>query len=98
MKPVVWSKLWNHTKIEQPVTCLATTAYAYAACTVCVTIVDTGGKFRPVSNFTELHALTLATCFYYTLAQAHFPLSACKKKFSITHLVVRENLEQKSWV
>ena len=27
---------------------------------VCVTIFSTGSKFRPVSDFTELHALTLA--------------------------------------
>ena len=43
--------------------CLATMAYVYAqaVCTVCVTIFSIGGKFQPVSNFTELHALTLAT-------------------------------------
>ena len=34
--------------------------YVYAACTVCVIIFSTSDKFRPVSNFTELHALTLA--------------------------------------
>ena len=44
--------------MEQPVTCLATTAYA--TCTVRVTIFSTGSKFRLVSNSTELHALTLA--------------------------------------
>ena len=31
---------------------------AYASCAVCVTIYSTGGKFRSVSNFTELHTLT----------------------------------------
>ena len=34
---------------------------------VCVIIFSTGGKFRPVSNFTELHTLTLATRFYALL-------------------------------
>ena len=38
--------------------------YVYAACAVCVTIFSTGGKFRPVSNFTELHALTLVVHSY----------------------------------
>ena len=42
----------------------------YAACLVCVTIFSTGGKFRLVSNFTELHALTLATCFYAFLVNS----------------------------
>ena len=31
--------------------------YVYTACTVCVTIFSSGGKFRPVSNFTELQLL-----------------------------------------
>ena len=30
-------------------------------CTVHVTIFSTGGKFQPVSNFTELHVFTQAT-------------------------------------
>ena len=30
------------------------------SCAVCATIFSTRGKFRPVSNFTKLHALTLA--------------------------------------
>ena len=34
---------------------------------VCVTIFSTGGKFRPVSNFTESHTLTLATRSYALL-------------------------------
>ena len=34
--------------------------FQHAACPVCVTICSTGGKFQPVSNFTVLHALTLA--------------------------------------
>ena len=47
--------------------CLATVAYINAVCTVCVTIFRTGGKFWLVSNFTELHALTLAACSYVVL-------------------------------
>ena len=43
-------------------------AYVYAACAVRVTIFSTGGTFRPVSNFTELHALTLAARFLCALA------------------------------
>ena len=31
-----------------------------------VTIFNTGGKFQLVSNFTELHTLTLAACPYAT--------------------------------
>ena len=62
--PVVWSKLL---KIEHLITCLATMAYVNAACTVCVTIFSTGGKFQPVSNFTQLHALPLAARSYALL-------------------------------
>ena len=42
-------------------------AYVYAACAVCVTIFSTGGKVRPVSNFTELRALTQAVRSYALL-------------------------------
>ena len=52
--------------------CLAIIAYVYVACTVhvCVTIFSTGGEIQPVSNFTELLVLTLATrscvsCYYF---------------------------------
>ena len=38
-------------------------AYIYAACAINVTIFNTSGKFYLVSNFTELHALTLTTLF-----------------------------------
>ena len=38
--------------------CLATMADVYVACVVRVTIFSTGGKFRLVSNFTELHTLS----------------------------------------
>ena len=43
---------------------LSNNAYVTAACVGCVTIYSTGGKFRLVSNFTQLHALTLAACSY----------------------------------
>ena len=59
LQPVVRSKSLKRTKIEQPVTCLATTVYVYVACAVRVTIFSTGGKVGLVSNFTELHTLTL---------------------------------------
>ena len=39
-------------------------AYAYAACPVHVTIFSAGSKFRPVSNFTDLLALTLTARSY----------------------------------
>ena len=42
-------------------------AFVYVACTVHVTNFSTGGKFRPVSNFAELHALTLAARSYALL-------------------------------
>ena len=40
--------------------CLATMAYVYAAYAVCVSIFSAGGEFDLVSNFKELHALTIA--------------------------------------
>ena len=43
-------------------------AYIYTACAVRVTIFSTGSKFRPVSNFTELHAFTLAARSYALLS------------------------------
>ena len=36
----------------------------HAACAIRVTVFSTEGKFRPVSNFTELQAPTLAACSY----------------------------------
>ena len=44
-------------------------AYVYTTSAVGVTIFSIGGKFRPVSNFTELHALTLAVHSYALLTQ-----------------------------
>ena len=46
---------------------LSNNSLRLAACTVCVTIFSTGDKFRPVSDSTELHALTLATRSYELL-------------------------------
>ena len=46
----------------------ATMACVYTACAVCVTIFRSGRKVQPVLNFTELHALTQATCFYVLFA------------------------------
>ena len=54
-------------KIEHPVTCLATMAYVYAACTVRVSLLSNGGKFSLVSNFIELNAVFLATHSYVLL-------------------------------
>ena len=61
-------------KIEHPVTCLTTMAYVYAACAVHVAIFITGGKFRLVSNFAELHTLTLSARSYGLLKK---PNSVC---------------------
>ena len=54
--------------------CLATMTYVYTAAQY-VTIFSTGGKLRPVSNFTELHALTQAAHSYvlFTLIYSLFP-------------------------
>ena len=48
--------------IEHLVMCCSNNGFCYVACTVHVTIFSTGGKFCPVSNFVQLHALPLATC------------------------------------
>ena len=53
--------------MKQPVTCLETMAYVYAACAVRVTIFNSGGKFQPISNFTKLHTLTPAAHFHTLL-------------------------------
>ena len=59
--------------------CLATMAYVYAPCAVHVTIFSTGSKFKLVSNFTELQALTLAAHSYvllfYHVNHANVPTS-----------------------
>ena len=57
-------------KIEHPLTCLATMAYVHAAyvCRTCFYF-STGSKFQPDSNFTELHALTLAHLFLCNLVE-----------------------------
>ena len=53
----------NRTKIEHPVTRLATTANVYMRLHIHVTILSIHGKFQPVS----LHALTLAARPYVLL-------------------------------
>ena len=67
MTLVVWSTLLNCTKNRTLCHVLATMAYVYTACAVHVTIFSTTGKFRPISNFMELHALTLAARSYALL-------------------------------
>ena len=47
--------------------------YVYTACTVCVTIFHIGIKFRPVSNFTELHAVIQAAHSYALLLCVNVP-------------------------
>ena len=39
-------------------------------------IFSSGGKYRPVSNFTELHALTLAARCYAVLTCLHILITA----------------------
>ena len=58
-------------KIEHPVMCLATMAYVYAACTACVTIFRTGGKFQLASNLQSYTSLTLAAPFLCALGSYH---------------------------
>ena len=72
-------------KIEQLITCLATTAYVCA--TVRVTIFSAGVKFQLVSNFTELHTLTRAARSYALLALAIMSLllEAEAKFFCVDH-------------
>ena len=48
---------------------LSNNGYVYAAGTVRVTIFSIGDKFQLVSNFTELHTLTLAGHSYVLLPQ-----------------------------
>ena len=60
------------------VACLVTMADVYTACAVCVTIFSTGSKFQLVSNFKELHALTLPACSYALLIEAIFQISTRK--------------------
>ena len=49
------------------------------SCTVHVTIFSTGSKFGQISNFKELHALTLAACSYIcALAQINKTIGSYK--------------------
>ena len=52
------------------VACLATKSYVYAQLRIRVTIFSTGSKFQLVSNFTELHTLTLAARSYALLVES----------------------------
>ena len=53
--------------------------FCYTTCAVCVTIFSTGGKFRLVSNFTELYIFTLGSkppalthlCMYEVMSGGH---------------------------
>ena len=51
--------------------------YVYAAYAVRVTIIRTGGKFRLLSNCTELHALTQAACSYALLLHIMEKMCGC---------------------
>ena len=64
--------------------CLATMAYVYASCIVCVTIFSTGGKFHPVSNFTELHACSYAL-FVHVWAPPTFNRCSVLQDFERNH-------------
>ena len=71
-KPVVKEKLLNHTKNRTLVTCtLSNMIYLFTVCAVCVTIFSIGGKFCPVLNFMQLHALTQVACSYTLLFVLH---------------------------
>ena len=60
-------KIIDHTKNRTPSHMLSNIGLHLAACTGHDSIFNTGGKFRPVSTFTELHTLTLATRSYMLL-------------------------------
>ena len=57
----------NCTKNRTPVHMLSNNGLCPLACAVCVAIFSNGGKFRLVSNFMELHALTQADHSYVLL-------------------------------
>ena len=54
----VWHTKTSSNMHRHTAECLATMAYIYAARTVHVTILSSGGKFPTVSNFTELQPQT----------------------------------------
>ena len=75
---------WTVLKTEHPATCLVTVVYVYAPLHgISVTIFSTNSKFWLVSNFTELHALTQATCSYVLLVYILY-----MHAFSITQMAV----------
>ena len=67
-------------------------AYVNAACTGRVTIFSTGGKFGPVLNFTELHALTLAARSYALLLTELHALTLAVRSYALLLLVVSPTL------
>ena len=56
--------------------CLTTMACVYVQLCICVTIFSNGSIIRTSFQFTELHALTLATRFYALLTQFIATLNA----------------------
>ena len=56
--------------------CLATKVYVHVQLCIHVTIFSTHDKFRPVSNFTELHTLTPATHSYICSLGLYYHLHA----------------------
>ena len=70
-KPVVWSKLLNHTKNRTPGHMLSNNGlYLHSMHS---TICSTGGKLWPVWSYT----LTLATRLYVLLMSIHKPIHIC---------------------
>ena len=85
-------------KIEHPVTCLATTVTAYVYVQLCSTChyCYTDGRFHPLSNFMELRALTPAA-HSYVLLMAQYNSNTyqrVKNKFPILVAVSVEDLKE----
>ena len=64
--------------------------YVYTVCAVCVTIFSTSSKFGPVSNFTELHALTQTYAFLFLCMQI-LPAPVIKNKFGCYEAKIEES-------
>ena len=75
MKSVLKVEHWSRA-------CLATLTF-YTACGVRVSIFSTGGKFRHVSIFTQLHALTLVPYSYVLLQPATIYMWAVQVEFRL---------------
>ena len=75
-------------------------AYICAAFTVCVIIFSTGRKFQPVSNFSELHALSLATHSYALLlvhiiaSYAHWCFLLCVSRYLVISVQLLSHWER----